>query len=107
MINRNKMADVGIIDDSALYPLNDVALKRNLSRNLYVSVSSRGSKRFTDVNFMCSIMNCLMLYYDITEFDSPQQMLQASWNFLKLQNGPEETFGNELSQTRCCTSSPR
>ena len=52
-------------------------------------------------------MNCLMLHYDITEFDSPQQMLEASWNFLKLQNGPEETFGNELSQTRCCTSSPR
>jgi len=101
------MTRVGIIDDSALCPLNVGALKRNLFHNLFVSVCSRGGKRFTDVNFICSIVNCLMLHYDITEFDSPQQMPEASWNFLKLQNGPEETFGNELSQTRCCTSSPR
>ena len=107
MINHTKWLMLSIIDDSALYPLNVVARKRNLSHNLYVSVCSRGGKRFTDVTVMCSIMNCLMLHYDITEFDSPQQMLEASWNFLKLQNGPQETFGNELSQTRCCTSSPR
>ena len=58
------MTHVGIIDDSALYPLNVVALKpaaynsgvicfclkRNLFQNLHVSVCSMGGKRFTDVN---------------------------------------------------------